>query len=657
MEKGGRVSCNIAIDNMYARNLKKSQLGGVIFVCTNNTIRECLSKQLFGLPGQHFSYVKNIDPGLPLFLFNYSDRKLYGIYEAASSGQMNINPYGWTSDGAQRTPYPSQVQIHVRLQCQPLREEQFKPIIADNYYNHNHFWFELDHVQTSKLMSLLASLAVSPGTCVLTQKIEKWRNMFQPGPLSKSREEDEGDNLPASEIDHTDNSSTKSYSTRIASSDVDNQPVKDQLGVTAVEQEEKELIFKKLQELALRSEPQASSLRDGTEDSPPLHDMHLEEKASAEEQMGSEEKNDVNSCTFCQSTIAQLAKGMEELKAFRTEQTLKMGYLEQKLVEAEEQIQQLKDRCMMLESMSNPSKADIDETVNNLFDEEQLDPTDAIHMMGGYDGESWLSTFSLYFPSQDVVKSLRPMSSVRSYASVVQFHEELYVFGGGNGQLWYDTVESYNPANDQWTPRPSLTGKKGSLAGATLNDKIFAMGGGNGVECFADVEMLVLDIGKWIPTRSLLQKRFALAAVELNGVLYATGGFDGSDYSKTAERFDPREHSWSRIASMNAKRGCHSLVVLNEKLYALGGYDGSTMVSSTEIFDPRLDSWIPGEPMNKPRGYAAAAAIKESIYVVGGLESDENMIDTVEHFKQGQGWQEKKSRAIKKRCFLSAIAL
>jgi hypothetical protein len=64
-----------------------------------------------GLPGQHFSYVKNVDPGLPLFLFNYSDRKLYGIYEAASSGQMNINPYGWTSDGAQRTPYPSQVLI------------------------------------------------------------------------------------------------------------------------------------------------------------------------------------------------------------------------------------------------------------------------------------------------------------------------------------------------------------------------------------------------------------------------------------------------------------------------------------------------------------------------------------------------------------------
>ncbi|CAK7343726.1 unnamed protein product [Dovyalis caffra] len=645
MERGWWMSTNLANDSMHARNLKKNQLGGVIFGCTNNTIKECLFKQLFGLPGQHFSYVKNIDSGLPLFLFNYSDRKLYGMFEAASSGQMNINPYGWTADGAQKTQYPAQVQIRVRLQCQPLLEEQFKPIIADNYYNHNHFWFELDHVQTSKLTSLLASLAVAPSTSVLTQNTEKWRTIFQARPLPESREEAEEGNSPASEIDHADNSSTKLDSMDVASSDVNKQPAKGQLDVTAVEQEEKELIFKKLQELALKSGTQDLSWRDCTEDSLPINDMHLKEKDSAKKQMGSEEKNDENPCTSsgCRSIIAQLVEGMEELKAFRTEQTLKMGYLEQKLievdcasfVEAEEQIQQLKDRCMMLEFMSNPSKSGIAETVNDSVDEQHLDPTDAIHVMGGYDGESWLSAFGLYFPSQDVMKSLRPMSCVRSYASAAQFHDELYVFGGGNGQLWYETVESYNPANDQWIPRPSLSEKKGSLAGATLNDKIFAIGGGNGGECFAAVEMFDLHIGKWIPTRSMLQKRFALAAMELNGVLYATGGFDGSDYSKTAEMFDPREHSWSRIPSMNAKRGCHSLVVLNEKLYALGGYNGSTMVSSTEIFDPRLGSWIPGEPMNKPRGYAAAAVVKESIHVIGGLESAENILDTVSTVELG----------------------
>lgn len=62
-----------------------------------------------GLPAPHFSYVKNIEPGLPLFLFNYSNRKLHGIFESASSGQLNIDPYGWTENGTERTSYPAQV--------------------------------------------------------------------------------------------------------------------------------------------------------------------------------------------------------------------------------------------------------------------------------------------------------------------------------------------------------------------------------------------------------------------------------------------------------------------------------------------------------------------------------------------------------------------
>ncbi|EPS63831.1 hypothetical protein M569_10954, partial [Genlisea aurea] len=66
------------------RNLGRSELGGVIFGCTARTMRECLTKQLFGLPAPHFVYVQHIGEGMPLFLFNYSQRKLYGIYEAAS---------------------------------------------------------------------------------------------------------------------------------------------------------------------------------------------------------------------------------------------------------------------------------------------------------------------------------------------------------------------------------------------------------------------------------------------------------------------------------------------------------------------------------------------------------------------------------------------
>lgn len=164
-------------------------------------------------------------------------------------------------------------------------------------------------------------------------------------------------------------------------------------------------------------------------------------------------------------------------------------------------------------------------------------------------------------------------------------------------------------------------------------------------------------VGRWISARSMLEKRFALAAVELNGALYVVGGYDGNDYLKSAERFDPREHSWSRIESMDAKRGCHSLVAMNEKLYALGGFDGITMVPSVEIYDPRRGTWMTGEPMNQGRGYSAAAVLKDSIYVVGGVKTDEDIVDMIECYKEGQGWEATKLRAVGKRCFASAIVL
>ncbi|KAL6133005.1 hypothetical protein ACLB2K_065242 [Fragaria x ananassa] len=610
---------DLASYSVQARNLSKNHLGGVIFGCKSGTMMECLSKQLFGLPGPHYIYVKNISPGLPLFLFNYDDRTLHGIYEAASHGQMNIDPYGWTTDGSVRTQFPAQAQIRVRLQCHPLRESQFKPIIVDNYYSANKFWFELDHAQANKLMTLLASCAIAPGaTTLVGNHISDLKDQCQNVPLS---------------INFNDTAIVNA--TPVAVNWNPPEPACLDLGEMKVE---------KFHSWSEKSGGSTCSL------------SALSPRSSSD-----------------QSRIKKLVQEVEELKAFKNEQTRKMGYLEHKLEQAKFEIKQLKD-ARKLECESTPSLAHIDEkqVQSEVLSESEsilttqekdtascdmldLDPNESIYIVGGYDGESWLLSLDSYYPSQDVIKSLGPMSSVRAYASVAKLDGDLYVIGGGDSTVWYNTVESYCPAEDQWKICPSLREKKGSLAAATANNKVFAMGGGNGLDCFSDVEMLDIDVGRWICTQSMLQKRFSLAAAELNGVLYATGGYDGNGYLKSVDRFDPREHSWKTAPCMNSKRGCHSLVGLNGKLYALGGYDGDSMVSSVEIFDPRLESWMPGEPMNYTRGYSAAAVVNDAIYVIGGVQESATIAETVECYREGQGWREMNG-VTSKRCFLSASA-
>uniref|UniRef100_J3M4A1 DCD domain-containing protein n=2 Tax=Oryza brachyantha TaxID=4533 RepID=J3M4A1_ORYBR len=167
-----------------ARSLRENQLGGVIFGCKHNTIEECFNKQLFGLPSIHYSYVRNIKPGLPLFLFNYSDRTLHGIFEAASPGQMYIDPYAWSQDGSLRTCFPAQVRICTKTRYPPLMESQFRPVLGDNYYNHHHFYFELDHAQTKALIAVFKALAPANFTQVPAVSTKR---TIAPLPSSKSQ--------------------------------------------------------------------------------------------------------------------------------------------------------------------------------------------------------------------------------------------------------------------------------------------------------------------------------------------------------------------------------------------------------------------------------------------------------------------------------------
>ncbi|XP_069144938.1 uncharacterized protein [Solanum lycopersicum] len=598
------------------KKLRRSDLGGVIFGCTNNTIKECLAKQLFGLPSLHFSYVQNVDSGLPLFLFNYSDRKLYGVYEAAGPGQMYIDQYAWSSDGSIRTPYPAQVQIRVRLLCQPLLENQFKPVIKDNYYGQKHFFFELDHVQAGKLISILSS-SLSASSSIPSQNFAKQRSIFQGLPANDKREEN-GRFLSRDIYAYSSGLNGKLWTrdTSPLQSNGNQQP--EVLLDKQAESDEKDLMYIKLKEMALQRKFSVG-ITDGPSNEattavvPASINQAISGQEILQEELPLEEEQNVD-CSCDSTIIPQLRQELEKEK-------LKSNNLEQRLAHVQQQIKQLTYKCMMLES-SNTVCTHADEMIIDHTNDAHL-KHEMIFLTGGYDGVSWLSALDSYLPSFDVLKSLKPMNSVRAYASVAKLNGEFYVFGGGTASVWYDTVESYNTTDDEWTVLPCMKEKKGSLAGAALKDKIFAVGGGNGIECFSHVEMYDPQVGRWINTQSMLQKRFALAAAELNGALYAVGGYDGSDYLE----------------------------------YALGGYNGSTMVPSVEIYDPRVGTWIVGEPMNQSRGYSAAAVLKESIYVIGGVQSNEEIVDVVECYKEGEGWQMPSLSAIGKRCFSSAMVL
>ncbi|PNX95978.1 hypothetical protein L195_g004351 [Trifolium pratense] len=127
---------------------------GAIFMSNRNTLQECFGRSLFGLPDSFSSFVKNVKAGMILFLFQFEDRKLHGVFKAISDGGMNIVPRAYASSGKQ---FPAQVKFTSILRCDPLFENEFSDVIRDNYYTPKKFHFGLSKDQVQNLMWLFKS--------------------------------------------------------------------------------------------------------------------------------------------------------------------------------------------------------------------------------------------------------------------------------------------------------------------------------------------------------------------------------------------------------------------------------------------------------------------------------------------------------------------
>ena len=118
---------------------------------------ECLGRGIFGLPAHMKLAASCIVPGSTIFLFNVTDRLLFGIFEALTPATMNIVPTAFSKNPkATSSPFPVQIRVRVSLECPPL--EDTDPALNDILRSRGRGRIgALTHAQTSAVASLLAS--------------------------------------------------------------------------------------------------------------------------------------------------------------------------------------------------------------------------------------------------------------------------------------------------------------------------------------------------------------------------------------------------------------------------------------------------------------------------------------------------------------------
>ncbi|PRW44996.1 ring canal kelch-like protein isoform X2 isoform A [Chlorella sorokiniana] len=565
-----------------------NQLGGVIFMCNNSTWHMCMEQQMFGLPQAHWCYVQYVRSGMPLFLYNFQSKQLHGIFKAASDGEWELDPTGWT-DGSKRTPYPCQVRIELYLECPPLPLDTFKPLIRENMLgNTEKFQQELTKKQAAELCALFRSRLeggqrTRPASAALNGGLAS--SSAQPAARAaavppQQQQQPAAAAAPRAAAPAAATAPAAAAAAAVASAaPAATKPALERLGDELV---------------ALKG-----TLR-------PMIATLAAAKSDAETRVAGTLQGHLH-------RFDDLFMQAQKERAQAVAQVQKLEALQQENASLRQQL-----------GLGAPAAA------------AAAAPTlksDEVYLMGGVedrgeggDDNSWLSTVLVYSPRSYSWRQGPDMKVKRGYGSSAVLGHHLYVMGGGNSTEWLGDCMRLDLHTGRWEQAPSMASVRGCAGSATLGGRLYVMGGGTADNQFDTLEIFNPEINAWMPGPKLRNRRFSTAAGVVDGCVYVTGGYDGS-YLKSAERLDPREGKWQLIPDMRQARGAHACTAgPNSLLYVVGGYDvnqpDSSFMPTVEAFDPRLNAWVPKASMQQARAYGAAAFAEGALWVIGGMQAD-----------------------------------
>ncbi|KAI4993172.1 hypothetical protein ZWY2020_007485 [Hordeum vulgare] len=129
-----------------------ADMAGAIFMCNTWAREQFFGSGIFRLALEYQPFVDNVKQGMPLFLFDYNEGKLYGVFEAVTDGGLDITDRAaFRSTGRS---YPAQVRFKIIWKCRPLAEDEFSHAIKENYYTLYKFYFDLSYQQVVQLYEL-----------------------------------------------------------------------------------------------------------------------------------------------------------------------------------------------------------------------------------------------------------------------------------------------------------------------------------------------------------------------------------------------------------------------------------------------------------------------------------------------------------------------
>ncbi|KAG6552851.1 hypothetical protein Mapa_005506 [Marchantia paleacea] len=687
---------------------ERGRLGSVIFGCTNATYNECVTNKLFGLPYSHHSYVEHIDIGMPLFLFNYNDRKMHGIFEAVSEGGLNINSYAWTgNDSGCRTQFPAQVRVQLRSEFTrivSIPEAVFKDAIIDSYYSASHFFFEVDNEQTERLIRLFErqvgnilkqATVVFKSPVISAPPSNAWQTV---GNTSKVWKKTVGN------VEIDEKMKMKKPATVIMS--------EWEKGAQYVSSSSKEAPVSESfhqESVWMNANPDEESESEASEESPadtPNHkppetvvepdgklkvDVKVEnsevDQGLSKSSSGYVPKTVVITDPFLSTSdkgsrnVGDDAEEWTEAKKYEMQRVL--GRLKQMTIDEVETARPQAE--MSSQASASHSTSEWERLARERSTHEQailkeerenlgvilgkLDSTVAMTVKKNLE----LYSSALAQMRQDGIELRLLIDEARLRAEEARLRSEedqriptllasqaaTIISMGAKITSLEERVLDLTKYSGKSTLQKSVgyiyEERVSTLERQSLPE-IYLIGGlGDQLSRLESVMIWSPETDKLRTAAPMLTPRCCAGASVLNEHIYVFGGGDGSSWYDTVERYDRSLNEWRSCASMKTQRGSLGGVTVGDRIYAVGGGNGMASFSEVECFDPHLAAWLPCTSMLEKRFCVAAAELGGVLYALGGFDGEQYLM-SVERFDPREAlWSRLPSMSVKRGSLSAAV--
>ncbi|MGD2048378.1 MAG: kelch repeat-containing protein [Chloroflexota bacterium] len=195
-----------------------------------------------------------------------------------------------------------------------------------------------------------------------------------------------------------------------------------------------------------------------------------------------------------------------------------------------------------------------------------------------------------YSPSNNAWRPVAPLPMPIAGGLTLSDDNLLYLIGGWDGQGYLSTIYAYDPEADSWKELPPMKYARAMAAGGVIDNRLYVVGGWDGERELPTCEYFDVETQNWHDCPPMILPRAGAGATVLsNNLLYVIGGGIEGEVSH-AEVFNVNAGIWREFEMPMLEDGSswHNIGVtsVETRIYALGGRQNETILSDNYLYEP-----------------------------------------------------------------------